>query len=730
MTAGSRYSAVRALIARALPSSAAGRAAFGALLLLGIFLRTAALTWGIPPRDNAPSFYHDEGHVLSHIEQPWGAFRQHFDWYELIRPVFLFRMIGRPLILLGRALGWDDGGTRIFELVVLRTIPAAFSIAALVAVYAVGRALGGVRTGLWALALLAVMPGHWYYAQILKGDILVATFFAIALLVTYRLAERGDWAAYLATGTLLGFGAAQKPTMLVAAPLFLLAHILNSARRRSVTALVSPRAWAALAVSIVVFFAFYPYPYINPAQFRTEAKRELLGSSSQLLSFRSDFRPQTYVRLWNAYNSAERPFLDMIFGRFLRASLVPAAAAAAVFALVRVVRWRDSRLLLLVIFAALFLHSLSFGPAFDDRYVVPAAPFVVLFAALAAAGAYLPRPPPKAVRVLGAVLGGVLFMGTAAISWQTFPTFAFSDPREEAVQWVMGEAGRGTVVAQPTLTGRWALVFDRSRVTPVPLIAGGDTDRRVLRLAEAPFVVVQREPWHYDHTFRYEQEGARPAFGQFLGGAYERVRTFGHEPALFGMKLPRNLGTPVIDVYRRVRDPATTTVSTLTPSGAARVLPVVHGTTLRLLGPTFSEADLRTRFVQVTADLRGVSAAWRAGTEPLRIGLLALWDDSPPPTEFRDLPDESTFLTKEGYWGWLVRLRPADVRGDRLTLALDHSRAGLWDFYGGWNGVLEPAPGNPKDVSRVRFALVVLGPEGGAGTVEVLEASVDQYAAP
>lgn len=548
------YRRIRAALVAFLPPTRGARITFISLLVFGIFLRTAALTWGIPPRDNAPSFYHDEGHVLSHIEPPWETFRQTFDWYELIRPVYLFRIIGRPLILLGRFFGWDDGGTRIFELAVLRTIPAAFSIAALVAVYAVGRALGGVRTGLWALALLAVMPGHWYYAQILKGDILVATFFAVALLITYRLAERGNWGTYLVAGALLGFGTAQKPTMLVAAPLFLLAHVLNVVRLRSVSALFSPRAWAALAMAAVMFFAFYPYPSINPDRFRTEAKRELFGSSSGLLSIRGDVRPQTYVNLWRAYNSAERPFMDMVFGRFLRASLVPAAVAAVVFGVFRAVRWRDMRLLLLVVFAALFTHSLSFGPAFDDRYVVPAAPFVVLFVALAAAGTYLTPSPPKIVRILGALLGSIVFFGTAAITWQTFPTFAFSDPREEAVQWVMREAPRGTNVAQPTLTGRWALVFDRARVTPVPLIAGGDTDRRVLRLAEAPFVVVQREPWHYDHTFRYEQEGVRPAFAEFLRAAYERVRTFGHEPALFGMKLPRNLGTPVIDVYRRVRE--------------------------------------------------------------------------------------------------------------------------------------------------------------------------------
>lgn len=698
-----------------LPESTVSRVIFVLLLALGIFLRVAGLDWGIPPRENAASFYHDEGHQLAFVEMDWETFRTSFGYYELARPVMFLRVVGRPLFAIGRALGLDDGRTRVFELVTLRSIMAAFAIAGLLAVYALGRAVGTTATGLWALAFLAVMPGHWYYANVIKGDIMMATMFTVLLLVAIRLVEDGRWSTYLWTGALLGFGTVLKITMLAAAPALLVAHILRAIRLRSFRALVSPRAGVAAVLAVVVFFSLYPYPFINPPLFWKEH-----GGPSGFLSFRALVPPATYAAVWEQYNGADRPFMDMIFGRFLRAALLPAVAAAAVAGVWWLFRLRDSRLFLAVVFAAAFAHSLTFVYAFDDRYVLPASPYVALFAALAASAAWLPSSRWRLARGAGLLLGALLLLGTAAITGKLFPMFGLFDPREEAVQWVTSEAAPGALVAQPVLLSRWSLVFDRSKVRTASLITGQETDRRVTRLATPQFVLVQREPWNYDHTFRYELEGVRGPFDTFLQ-TFERVRTFGREPTLYRTLLPRNLGAPVIDVYRRARDLPTRVLLGLEPKGPLEV----QGFSVRVFPHAFTPADLERAFVRVTVDLGKLRKTWKSGGERIRIGVLALWDEQRIPAALNDLPEESALLTRDAAWGWLASIQPKDIEGhEKLTLVLDHPEGHIWDAYDGFDGSVSHRASGTREFRRVRFAVVTQGPNTGAGSLEVAEAFV------
>lgn len=714
----------RAIIRRVwsiLPPTRVGRSIVVLLFLVGIFLRVAGLAWGIPPRDNAPSYYHDEGHVLGFIERDWGAYWETFSWYELARPVFLYRLVGRPLIALGRAAGWDDPATRVAELVTLRSINAAFSIAGLVGIYLVGSKLGGPRTGAWALAFLTFVPGHWYYGQILKGDVLIATLFTFALLAAFVLAERGTWASYLWAGVLVGFGTSLKPTMLVAVPLLVIAHGLFTWRRRTFRAFLSPRALAAVAVALLTFFAFYPYPYKNPELFRKEGMVELFGPKSDLLTFKLVASPATYRDLWAAYTKVDRPFMDMVFGHFLRGVLIPSTVVVALAALYQL-RRGSVRLLLAVLFGLLFFHSLTFAPPLDDRYVVPGAPFVVLFPALLASAASVFGSTHLLTRRAGALLGVALLVGTAGITWQTYPSFAFADPREQTVGWVHANAQPKALIGQPTLTGRWALLFDRSEVETTTLIQGEGERRHVTRLARPPLVVVQREPWHYDHTFRYELEGVHGQFAQLLS-LYEHAETFGREPTLFGTLLPRNLGAPVIDVYRRSREPAERDTRPLLPHGGVD-LPIQERSAL-VFSSRFASEELRNAAARVTVDFGGLTESWRSGGGRIRLGLAALWDGASLPETFGELPDDSTFVTKGNAWVWLTSVMPADVAAhEGLTVAFDHVAPEVWDVYDGFDGALRPRTLGTRSAGTVQFALVALGPKEGAGTVRVVDAAV------
>ncbi|TSC64694.1 MAG: Uncharacterized protein G01um1014106_5 [Parcubacteria group bacterium Gr01-1014_106] len=712
---------------RFMPSSPLGRAVFVIVFATGVFLRLSGLDWGVPHRENQSSYYHDEGHQLALVEMDWKTFRTSFGYYELTRPVFFYRVVSRPLLAAGRALGLDDPNTRVFEIATLRSMNALVTIIGLLATYAVGRAVGGTGTGLWALAFLAVMPGHWYYAHVLKGDVLIATFYALALLIGFRMVERGDLRAYLFAGLLLGFGTSAKVSMLVAVPFFLFAHLLRALRERRLSFVVGRQVWIATFAAVLMFLLWYPYPFINFPRFVEESQEELWGPNAGFFSLRTDVRPAVYAEVWRSYQGLDRPFLDMIFGRFLRAAILPAAAVAAVCALIR---WRrgDVRLLLVIAFAGLFYHSMTFIAPFDDRYVLPAAPFVAVLLATAAAGTLLPwLAASPALRTAGAALGALLLFGTAAITSVTFPAVGGEDPREAAIAWLAAEAPPGVLVAQPTLTGRWSLVIDRTRVTSMPIIFGEGNSRHVMRLTNPELVVVQREPWNYDHTFRYELEGVRGPFEQFLR-SYDRVRTFGTEPQVLGGRLPRNMSLPVIDIYRYARTSGADVISRIVD---APMTISARGEIVQALPGTFSESALRGRTMRVTFDLSQLSDVWKKGSEPLRVGLLALPNGAPVPSTFRDLPGESTFLTKEGYIGWLTHLRPSDVPADAtITLAIDTPAPQIWDVYESQGKRLQPRGSLRRDMQSARFAVAVLQSGPPAGTVRVTEAVLEQPHAP
>lgn len=531
-----------------LPPTPRGRATFVALLTTGVLLRTAGLTWGIPDSGNQSSVYHDEGHVLTFALKSHEDFKKDFGEYEIVRPVYLFHLLGRPLIAAGEYLGINDPNNRIYELAALRSISAAFGIAGIVAIYALGKSIASPTTGLWAGAFLVFMPAHWYYSQILKGDVMVATLFTLLLVYAIRIARTADWPAYVGGALVLGAGTALKATTIIAAPVLVLAHFLFAVRQKRVSAALSGKSILSVAIAAASFAALYPYPFTNYDQYTYL----LENPSMQHLTPRFLVRPAEYLDTLKQYHSPTRPFFEMIFGKFLLAAFIPSLAAVLGGAVWHVIQHRRVELVLVIALLGLFLHSLTFSAALDERYVLPLAPFAALFPALTITwlGTIRRAPFPH----VGNALGAFLVAGTAAITAVTFPTFAFADPRQQVVDWIRANAPAGSVIAQASQTSRWALVFDPTVYTNNSFAYGPEGDRHIAQLVNPDYVIVQQEPWNYDHTFRYELAGIdiKAELEPFLA-QYEEQHTFGHVPTLLGMRIPQTLGTPVIHVYSTPR---------------------------------------------------------------------------------------------------------------------------------------------------------------------------------
>lgn len=693
-----------------------------ALLALGIFLRLAGLTWGVPPRENAASFYHDEGRVLAMVAAPGEQFRATFGEYEIVRPVYLWRLLGRPLFALGTRLGWNDPETRVYEFAALRFVTALFGIAGLAGVVALARMAGGWAAALWALAFLTVMPGHWYYSQILKGDLLVATLFTWLAVAALRLLEGGSVRWAVAAGVLLGGGVALKPTTLLALPLLLLSFGVALWRSRPRRLPVVRRAALFGLCTLVSFLLLYPYPRYHASRWW----QFLRAPTSQSFTAKLVVPLATYRDVWRQYTEGDRQFLTMVAGPAFAAAALPLAVASAVFGVFTWWRQRSWRLLLPALLLLLFLHSLTFTPPLDDRYLVPALPLFALSAGVLAAGVPLVGRRSRVAAAVGTVFGLALFGITAATTGRLFPAFAFRDAREEAVRFLHAAAGGGQVtVAQPSILSRWSLVFDAVRVAPVSLIRGSEQTRHLARLTEADYLAVQRPPWNYDHTFRYDLDGVAGQFAQLVQ-SYQLAQTFGSEPALFGYRLPRNLGAPVVDVYQHTGRAPLAIERELRAAGPLPVLSA-RGLTTVVFPTAWDPRKLVDRLVRVRADLSGLVPA----TGDVRVGLLVLWDGAGPPTKFPDLPAESTFVTAEHHWAWLTHLPAGTTVPETLTIVLDQVRPGLWDIYEGREDRLLPVTfGERRSARRVRFGIVVIAPPEGAGAVELTEAVVAKRAAP
>lgn len=512
----------------------ASQVVFIALLLVGSYLRLAGLTWGIPFYDNSSSVYHDEGHVLGFVVNSWESFAVEFGEYEIARPVLLYRLVGRPLIALGNILEVNDGATRVYELAALRTISAAIGIGGLIAMYFLGKMVGGKSIGLWAMALLTFMPGHWYYSQVLKGDIIVSLVFTLILIFSIRIARTGSRWAYVWAGLALGAGVALKVTCVIAAPVLLLAHVYFAWSKRDWKKAVSMNfGWLVLA-GAVSFSALYPYPYLNWHRYMQFVKY----GGMQDFNLKILVMPQEYASAIWAYTSPGRPFFEMIYGKFLLWAIVPCALYAAFIAVKKFKEHREPDLLIIFILLAFFVHSLTFTPPLDDRYVLPAASFVVLFPAL------------LVKYKLGIALNAGLLAGTFLITAMLFPMFAWDDARRDVVYWIEENASAGGTIAQPSQLDRWALRFNREKYEGHGFVVEEGDARHVNQSLKTDYVVIQREGWNYDHSFRYELTGLEDETAQFLSH-YNHVKQFGQVPYLFGMRLPQNIGVPVIDVYAR-----------------------------------------------------------------------------------------------------------------------------------------------------------------------------------
>lgn len=706
----------RVLSAFPLPEQRFTRALFWILLGAGVALRVGGLDWGLSHTVPHSSPYHDEVHAQYAFQIPWQEYWKEYVDYEIVQGVFVYRLFSRPLVALADTLGLNAEENKVVEFVVPRLLTSLFGIVGLVAMYLFGRALGGTSAGLFALALLVFLPGHWGYSQLIKSEVPLATFFTVFLLVGFSVIEHGGWRRSAAAGAVAGAALAFKSSALPLLPLLALVHLFAVVRRRKAWKAISGNLGVSLAAGVVTFLLLFPYPYVGFARW-WEIQTTLPNVTTRL----TPPAVATFQATWDAFTRPNKMFLTVVAGPALR-WVFPVVAAAFIGITITALRaGRGARHLLVLAAALLVFWSLSFFPAYSDRYLVPFVPFVVLFPSLVAAASVPGVRVPSGVRWAAASLGGVLVVATAGITLAQFPLFAFgADVREQVATYLRDTIADSEAVGEFEPITRHGLPIDRSRVQTIPLLRKWQGDAtQIYRATSVRYLVAPKEPPNHDPDLRLlvYDPNVRAEFSKLLA-SYRVHRVFGREPALFGRTLPRKLWNPVYVVYERTDAGASERGNVLNASwlagGEGTADPLVPFDLRRSrffsTRRVWTKAELTNHLLEARLDLTDIERRWESGEEiGGTVALVLLFDDiSARPTLPLNL-SEVTFLTEEGWWGIAVALHPREVRGaGTLTFAFDFRPDGTVDVYSGPGADRIARSTGTRNFETVRLGIAVV----------------------
>ncbi len=671
------------------PPSSVGKIIVVGLLLVGAYLRVGGLDWGLSHTQPIGPPHHDEPHVMYFITIPWEQFKAEFHEYEIVRPVYMWRIIARPLFTLGEKMGWNSEQNLVYEYGVARSVNSVFGIIGLGVIYVLGVRLGGVRAGLLALALLTVLPGHWYYSQLLKGDLLVATFDSLLLLCAIRVYDRGTRFWYILAATVAGLGMATKPSIMVLLPVVALAHVWRAIVQKRLKNIIGSNTWLTLIIAIVVFCALYPYPFIDYDRWW----QVLTAPTSQSFHIEWVPTPESFIKSWHDYNKVPNVFMEMVFGEALRQTF---PLFAALFAVVVLLAWRAKRATayaLTLLAAFMVYHSLSFSPPLDDRYALPLAIFVVLFPAVLAGT--IPTVRARWQPVVGSAATLLLLGYTASMTWAIYPTFAWgTDVRVATVEFIENQLQPGEIVGEFEAGGRQSLPFNRATVFSTR-VRSHEEEPHMFRFSQPDYLVVPIEPMNYDHAFRYQlyTPALREEFTQYLQ-SFTFLRRFGHEPQLFGRKLPRLLSTPVFDVYRYHGPQFQASTSLVTANNTWRTDTGITvnprrslsfaSTTSIIHDRSFSRQELTGKVITTTID---ISELKKPLPDRSRDGVLATFMlfDGAPLASAPAIPADETdimFLQDAMRTGLVLPLKHPDLKGeDTITVAYYFEPGGRIELY-------------------------------------------------
>ncbi|AOW11770.1 hypothetical protein LPB72_20010 [Hydrogenophaga crassostreae] len=228
--------------------------------------------------------------------------------------------------------------------------------------YSLTKTVHGRGAALLAGAILAVMPIHVEYSQIVRTDILATMLAVLAAHQAISLMDDHSIKRYIASGALIGAAVATKYPAVLIGTFILTAHIL-----------IYSLEWRALwrlgvtgATALLALFICSPYLFIDHAAVKRDISAEAAGGhlSATGEGFFSNFA-------WYLL----KPLEDTFGWWGMGLALIGAAT------LIRHFRAKGT---ILGVFTLVYLLAISTHPLRWTRWIIPVLPFIALFAAVGA----------------------------------------------------------------------------------------------------------------------------------------------------------------------------------------------------------------------------------------------------------------------------------------------------------------------------------------------------------
>ena len=332
--------------------------------------------------------------------------------------------VSRNMIWLGM-----DQRKQVFLLLrmgLARSLNLAFFAGLVVLVFALARESFGAPAARLSALLLATSAGFIPYQVFLTTDLALVIMMTASFACAVRIVKAPGMGISIAAGLLAGFAAATKYNGLVVAAALPVAHLLASRGNPFLACLRRPAAWVCGLCVPAGFLLGNPYAVLDWPTFSSD----FLYNYKVTPVYNGVTEGNSYVTFFKAFGE--------IFG-WPGTSLVAAGIVAGIVFLAGPNR-KTARQLWFLAAVVLVPYAWKIGgfPRLETRFVLPAAPFVLLMAS--AGFAVLLRARWLTVPVFSAVLAYNLVCG-----WWVGNIFR-NDPRMEALELARDEvAARATV---------------------------------------------------------------------------------------------------------------------------------------------------------------------------------------------------------------------------------------------------------------------------------------------
>ncbi len=253
------------------------------ILLAGLLVRALLWTWfaGLDLHDDELDY---DNLAVSLAQE--NAYRLQGQTTSIRPPLYPF-----AVSLVYRAVGVDQPADLARARQVVRALQALVSLATVLLVYRLGSDLFNKRAGLWAATIVCFYPSLLAYNNLILTETLFTFWLTLAVWLSVRYLQSGDWRWAVATGAAIGLGALSRSALWMFPPVLALFWLV-----------LVPAGWRARIIGPTLMVATFavviaPWAVRNTRLERTFTTIDSMGGRNVMMG------NYEYTPLWRAWDA-------------------------------------------------------------------------------------------------------------------------------------------------------------------------------------------------------------------------------------------------------------------------------------------------------------------------------------------------------------------------------------------------------------------------------------------